>query len=54
MIISKTIKLNLEQPVTNEQIETALTSMGLNVLRWAVTGVDGEIYTIRISILTGN
>ena len=49
MIISEDITLKLDKPVTNEQIELMLKEKGLEVLRWAITEVDGDLYTIRLS-----
>jgi len=50
MIISKEIKLKLKLPVTKEQVEEELHQRGYNVLRWAVTKTDGEIFTISAAI----
>ncbi len=49
MIVSEDITLKLDKPVTNEQIELMLKEKGLEVLRWAITEVDGDLYTIRLS-----
>ena len=54
MIISDTIKLKLTKPVTNDAVEAAFAQKGLNVIRWAITEVDGDIYTLRISLLSNN
>ncbi|MBQ1612798.1 MAG: hypothetical protein II085_04915 [Alphaproteobacteria bacterium] len=49
MIVSEDVTLKLDKPVTNEQIELMLKEKGLEVLRWAITEVDGDLYTIRLS-----
>ena len=49
MIVSEDVTLKLDKPVTNEQIELMLKEKGLEVLRWAITEVNGNLYTIRIS-----
>lgn len=49
MIISENIKLKLDKPVTYKQIELALKEQGIKVLRWAITEVSGDTYTLRIS-----
>ncbi len=49
MIVSEDITLKLDKPVTNEQIELMLKEKGLEVLRWAITEIDGDLYTIRLS-----
>lgn len=49
MIISKEIKIKLQLPVTNAQIENTLKEKEGNILRWAITDVDGDLFTIRIA-----
>ena len=49
MIVSEDVTLKLDKPVTNEQIELMLKEKGLEVLRWAITEVNGDLYTIRLS-----
>ena len=49
MIVSKDVKLKLDTPITNEQIESKLKESGLDVLRWAVVDVIDNVYTIRLS-----
>ena len=51
MIVSKDVKLKLNTPITNEQIEIKLKELGLDVLRWAVVDVVDNVYTIRVSIV---
>ncbi len=51
MIISDVIKLKLEKPITNKQIETAFKDLKLNVLRWAITEVNDDVFTIRAAII---
>ena len=49
MILSKDIKLKLNKPVTNKKIKASLTDKGFDVLRWAITEINDDEYTIRIS-----
>jgi hypothetical protein len=51
MITSEVIKLKLNKPITNEQIETTLNELNLNVLRWAITEVNDDVFTIRAAII---
>lgn len=50
MIVSENIKVKLQKPVTNAQIEAEFKQRGLDVLRWAITAIDGDVYTIRIAV----
>ena len=54
MIVSEDIKLNLKAPITNNQIDKALKEKELNVLRWAITDINNDIFTIRIAKIIEN
>ena len=49
MIVSEDITLELDKPVTNEQIIFFLNRNRIDALRWAIVNVKGDIYTLRIS-----
>ena len=49
MIISKDFKIKIPEEFTSGYIEKELKKMGLDVLRWAVTGYDEEFYTVTAS-----
>ncbi|MBR6098715.1 hypothetical protein IKP85_03105 [bacterium] len=50
MIKSETIKLKLELPVTSEQVENVLKNKGLNVIRWAITEINGNDAVLTIAV----
>ena len=49
MIISENIKLKLNLPVSNSQIEAEFKRLGLNVLRWAIIEANKYEFVIKIS-----
>jgi len=52
MIISKDLTLKLKLPVTNEQIESELKEIGVEVIRWAITDVnENNNFTLRVSFI---
>ncbi len=51
MITTKEIKIKLQTVFTSENIEKELNNMGLDYLRWAITGIDDKFYTIDVAIV---
>lgn len=49
MITTESIKINLEFPINTESIETSLKDTGIIPLRWAITEIDGNCFTINVS-----
>ena len=49
MIISKNIKLKVNLPLTNLQIDNELAKLGLSAVRWAVIDIDKNVVTLKIS-----
>ena len=47
MISSKDVKIKIPDNFTSEYIENELKNMGLDVIRWAVTGIDGDYYIVN-------
>lgn len=50
MIVSREVKLKLNLPVTNSQIEAFFEEEGLNVLRWAITEINEDLFTIHFAV----
>lgn len=48
-IISKLIKIEATLPADSEFIEQKLKEMGIEPLRWAIVGVDGNTLTISLA-----
>ena len=48
-IISKLVKIETDLPTSTEFIEAELKKMGINPLRWAIVGVEGNILTISLA-----
>lgn len=51
MISSKDVKIKIPDKFTSSYIENELKNMGLDVIRWAVTGIDGGYYIVNTSVL---
>lgn len=51
MIASKEIKIKKLDEFSSQYINEELEKMNLDVLRWAVTDVDDEFYTVNIAIV---
>jgi|GEM_PF-5748641 len=51
MITSKDVKIKIPDKLTSAYIENELKNMGLDVIRWAVTGIDGGYYIVNASII---
>ena len=51
MITNKEVIIKIPEEFTSEYIESKLSDMGFDVLRWAITKVDGEYYTVNIAIV---
>ncbi len=49
MIVSDVIKLKLKVPIDDCDIEKELSSLELNILRWAITKVEDDFVTLRIA-----
>lgn len=48
-IISKLVEIEAELPVDNIYIEHKLQELGIEPLRWAIVGVNGNILTISLA-----
>ena len=48
-IISKLVEIEAELPADNCFIEKKLAEMGIEPLRWAIVGVNGNILTISLA-----
>ena len=51
MITTKEVKVKRCDELTSEYIEKHLSIMGLDVLRWAITALDDEFYTLSIAVV---
>lgn len=51
MITSKEIKIKKLDEFSSQYINEELEKRNLDVLRWAVTDVDDEFYTVNIAIV---
>lgn len=51
MISTKEVKIKIPENLTDEYIENELKSMGLDVLRWAITNFDDEYYTLNLAVV---
>ena len=51
MITTKEVKIKISGDFNSEYIEYELKNMGFDVLRWAVTKIDDEFYTLNIAIV---
>ena len=49
MIISEDVKIKINLPISNEQVENKLKELKLNFIRWAITDIDKDMCTIRVS-----
>lgn len=48
-VISKLVEIEANLPVDNDFIENKLKEMGIEPLRWAIVGVNGNILTISLA-----
>ncbi len=51
MITTKEVKVKIVEELTSEYIESELAKMGLDVLKWAITGYDKNFYTINAAVI---
>lgn len=51
MITSKEIKIKKLDEFSSQYVNGELEKRNLDVLRWAVTDVDDEFYTVNIAIV---
>ena len=51
MITSKEIKIKKLSEFSSQYINEELKKIGFDVLRWAITDVDEEFYTVNIAIV---
>ena len=51
MITSKEIKIRKIEEFSAQHVNDELKKLGLDVLRWAITDIDDEFYTVNISIV---
>ena len=51
MISAKEIKIKKIDNFDSDYIETVLENMGFDVLRWAITDIDDEYYTLNLAVL---
>ena len=54
MIVSDDILINIDLPITNQKIENELSKLGLNVIRWAISKIDGNKIELQISYIKQN
>lgn len=52
MIITKEIKINIIENLTNDYIESELAKLNLDILSWAITKKDTNYYLLNISYIT--
>ncbi len=51
MITSKEIKIKKNNEFSADYINKELSNLNLDVLRWAITSIDSEFYTLNIAIV---
>ena len=51
MITSKEIKIENIGEFSSEYVNSQLSQLGFDVLRWAITNVDDDFYTVNIAIV---
>ncbi len=51
MITSKEIKIKKVEEFSAQYVNDELKKLGLDVLRWAITDIDDEFYTVNIAIV---
>ncbi len=51
MITSKEIKIKKTEEFSAEYVNSQLKVLGFDVLRWVITNVDDDFYTVNISIV---
>lgn len=51
MITNKIIKINIVDNLTSEYIENEFKKLNLDVLRWSITDIDDDFYTVNISVI---
>ena len=49
MIVTKNVEISIEKPVTPEQIEAGLKSLGINPVRQAIVSVGENSVTVCVS-----
>ena len=50
MITTKEVQIKIIDNLSSEYIEKEIKKMGYDVLRWAITNVDDDFYTLNIAI----
>ena len=51
MITTKEFKIPLIDNITSQYIESNLTNIGLDFLRWAITKIDSDYITVNVSYI---
>ena len=51
MITSKEIKIKKTEEFSSEYVNSQLKEQGFDVLRWALTDIDDEFYTVSIAVV---
>ncbi len=51
MICTKEIKIDKTENITADYIENKLKSLNLDVLRWAITNIDENQYTLDVAVV---
>ena len=51
MIVNEYIKIKKVDDLTSEYIETELSNLNLDVLRWVITEIDEEFYYLTLSVV---
>ena len=51
MITTKEIKIKRIENISSEYIDSELSKLELDVLRWAVTGYDDDTFTLNLAVV---
>lgn len=51
MIVNEFIKIKKVDDLTSDYIDTELSKLNLDVLRWVITEIDNEFYHLTLSII---
>ena len=51
MITTKEIKIKRIENISSEYIDSELSKLGLDVLRWAITGYDDDTFTLNLAVV---
>ena len=51
MITTKEIKIKTNRQISSEYVESELKKLGFDVLRWAITSIEGDFYILNIAVI---